>query len=172
MTSFLRDTALGQIIRLATRNKVLLYPEEQPDFQCPAAYAGSDKVSSGQDTSARSSLAEDATAPVRALSESERLHSLQRKPTERDDDLARQTSRAGLGRIGSHARVDLSKVTSEKDLERAYSEAAMERGPSRAIVPEKLEDGTILVDWYETDDPANPQNWSLGRKTFVTFQIW
>ena len=28
-----------------------------------------------------------------------------------------------------------------------------------------------LVDWYATDDPANPQNWSQKKKAFVAFQI-
>lgn len=29
-----------------------------------------------------------------------------------------------------------------------------------------------IVDWYGPDDPANPRNWSLWKKRFVTFQIW
>ncbi|KAK4955922.1 GTPase-activating protein [Elasticomyces elasticus] len=28
-----------------------------------------------------------------------------------------------------------------------------------------------LVDWYSTNDPANPMNWSTVKKTFVTAQI-
>lgn len=35
------------------------------------------------------------------------------------------------------------------------------------IAPKKTSDGTILVDWYATDDPANPQNWSTGRRAWV-----
>lgn len=31
--------------------------------------------------------------------------------------------------------------------------------------------GTILIDYYTTDDPSYPQNWSQGKKTFVTFLI-
>jgi DHA1 family multidrug resistance protein-like MFS transporter len=27
------------------------------------------------------------------------------------------------------------------------------------------------VDWYTTDDPANPMNWSTGKKAFVAGQI-
>ena len=40
------------------------------------------------------------------------------------------------------------------------AELAAERTKSIAIAPTKTSDGTILVDWYTTDDPANPQNWS------------
>ncbi|KAB2577382.1 Caffeine resistance protein 5 [Lasiodiplodia theobromae] len=30
---------------------------------------------------------------------------------------------------------------------------------------------TLLVTWYGPNDPANPQNWSVGKKFFVTFEI-
>lgn len=39
------------------------------------------------------------------------------------------------------------------------------------IVAQKNENGDILVDWYTTDDPANPQNWSSMKKLFVGSQI-
>lgn len=39
------------------------------------------------------------------------------------------------------------------------------------IVAQRNEDGDILVDWYTTDDPANPQNWSSKKKVFVGSQI-
>jgi DHA1 family multidrug resistance protein-like MFS transporter len=28
-----------------------------------------------------------------------------------------------------------------------------------------------LVDWYTTDDPQNPMNWSTRKKVFITGQI-
>ena len=39
------------------------------------------------------------------------------------------------------------------------------------IIAQKNEDGDVLVDWYTTDDPANPQNWSSKKKGFVAVQI-
>src|ERR1700693_6116058 len=30
--------------------------------------------------------------------------------------------------------------------------------------PKVLEDGTIIVNWYGPDDPANPQNWTSSQK--------
>jgi DHA1 family multidrug resistance protein-like MFS transporter len=57
------------------------------------------------------------------------------------------------------------------DLEQQFSRASVERHVSRPIAPEKLDDGTILVDWYTTDDPANPQNWTFGKKAVVLSQI-
>lgn len=46
-----------------------------------------------------------------------------------------------------------------------------EKTKSIAIAPTKTSDGTILVDWYTTDDPANPQNWTSGRKWNVMIQL-
>lgn len=69
------------------------------------------------------------------------------------------------------SRVRTSRPNSRADLEEQFSLATIERGPSRPIEPETLDDGTILVDWYTTDDPENPQNWSFGKKAVVLAQI-
>ena len=50
-------------------------------------------------------------------------------------------------------------------------ELAAERTKSIPVLPQKTSDGTILVDWYTTDDPANPQNWSLRKKNLVAFIV-
>ncbi len=39
------------------------------------------------------------------------------------------------------------------------------------IIAQRNEGGDILVDWYTTDDQANPQNWSSKKKAFVGSQI-
>lgn len=51
-------------------------------------------------------------------------------------------------------------------------ELELQRTKSKPISLRKSADGTILVDWYTTDDPANPQNWSQRKKIFVLTQIW
>ena len=43
--------------------------------------------------------------------------------------------------------------------------------PARPDAPVRTATGTILVDWYGTNDPANPQNWSGAKKSFVALQI-
>ncbi|KAJ6072148.1 hypothetical protein N7499_010162 [Penicillium canescens] len=40
------------------------------------------------------------------------------------------------------------------------------------IVPKETADGMIVVDWYTTDDPSNPQAWTQTKKTFVSFIIF
>jgi len=61
-------------------------------------------------------------------------------------------------------------------LEAAYRLASLQQSikqqPSRPIVPAKTTDGIILVDWYSTDDPANPQNWGYWTKFNVVLQIY
>lgn len=189
MSALFRDSALGQLIRYATKNKVLLYPEERPDFQCPLSY----RRNEGEGPHATSTTAtpdetseqdiEKATLgkivtkvpPAQDATPTHRPESIEEAPltpaTEKDFDLTQIASfRTGLTRVDT--RVTMEKIHTRRDLEQAYTTATLEKGPTRPIIPEKLEDGTILVDWYDTDDPDNPQNWSLRKKAFITFQIW
>lgn len=45
-------------------------------------------------------------------------------------------------------------------------------GEKHTIVPSVSKDGAVFVDWYSSDDPANPQNRSSKKKAFVAMQIW
>ena len=70
----------------------------------------------------------------------------------------------------------MTKVHTRADLEEAYTNATrqetMKYQQSQPIVPEKTADGVILVDWYDTNDPENPQNWSGKKKGVVVVQIY
>jgi len=48
---------------------------------------------------------------------------------------------------------------------------AAEKTKSVVMAPTKTADGVILVDWYTTDDPANPQNWAPSKKSWVLLQL-
>lgn len=191
MSALFRDSALGQLVRYATKNKLLLYPEERPDFQCPSHYQKNEGLEAKATPSPRTpaeSPAEESEKPTRPTSESverlpqgeapahrpesiEKLSPPATPATEKDFDLNQiATTRTGLSRMDS--RVTIEKIHTRRDLEQAYTTATLEKGPTMPIIPETLEDGTILVDWYDTDDQENPQNWSLRKKNFVTFQIW
>ncbi|KAL8931380.1 MAG: hypothetical protein Q9216_007220, partial [Gyalolechia sp. 2 TL-2023] len=63
--------------------------------------------------------------------------------------------------------------SSNGDLETAPTQGELPLEPTKSVpvAPTKTADGTILVDWYTTDDPANPQNWSRGKRAFVALQI-
>ena len=53
----------------------------------------------------------------------------------------------------------------------AEQQLAIERTQTIPIIPKKTSDGIVLVDWYTTDDSANPHNWARWKRAFVTFLI-
>ncbi|KAF3035916.1 hypothetical protein E8E12_003686 [Didymella heteroderae] len=182
MSALIRDAPFGQIVRYITRNRVFQYPEERWDFQIPAAYTQHANLEAKRLDSATSSApvtepegpaVEEVIFPdpetvlekVETQSEDEHTSDLEQLQTIR----TAHTARTQISRVGT--RTALSKSISRADLEQQFSLASVERGPSRPIVPEKTQDGTILVDWYTTDDPENPQNWLFGKKFVVLLQI-
>jgi DHA1 family multidrug resistance protein-like MFS transporter len=173
MAELFRESPVGQIIRFITKNKFLKYSEEKDGFQCPSSYARRSTPTS--DSSKMPDIAEkleDPTSP----------ESLASPATLADSDLMNEASKTStrnsldaeaLRRLTS--RVDMEKVTTRRDLERAYTDAtqrgSLKRGPTQPIIPEKTADGIVLVDWYNTDDQDNPQNWSFKKKAVVATQI-
>ncbi|RMY83843.1 hypothetical protein D0862_11584 [Hortaea werneckii] len=91
------------------------------------------------------------------------LEKTQTDPT--SNPLSRTTTREALSR--AHTRADL---------EQAFATACAAGAPTtpthtNPILPHRTTDGHILVDWYTTTDAANPQNWSLAKKSLVSLQI-
>jgi len=185
MSNLIRDAPIGQLIRWATKNRVLQYPEERADFKCPHSYAHPDEeqiLPIDEDAP----VAEPEGPAVEEVAEYPEartvLEKLERTETEIDQESSQEsdfdkiqtarsamTARTQISRVGT--KTALHKSITRADLEQQFSLASIERGPTRPIEPEKLEDGTILVDWYTTDDPENPQNWSFGKKAVVLLQI-
>ena len=172
MSALIRDAPVGQIIRWATKGRLFPYPEELPEFQCPSSYHG------GKEGEFNSS---DTTPPVASASQEKEdpLDEQQLSHTATAADVERGSTRSTeLQSTVSRAmtRPEMIKVTTRADLERSYTDAqrqeTLKAQASKPIVPEKTSDGTILVDWYTTDDPENPQNWSLKKKHLVVFQIY
>lgn len=181
MSALLRDAPVGQLIRWATKNRVLQYPEEKPGFVCPDCYQGE-----------KPSYASDASTPIKSPPVvpdiAEKLEDpailganlLATAPTVRDAD--------PFDHAGAHeslnsrtlskvvTRHEMSKMNTRADLEQAYTNAtqqeSMKNQQSRPIMPETTADGVVLVDWYETNDQENPQNWSSGKKGLVVLQIY
>ncbi|KAL6706700.1 hypothetical protein ACN47E_005242 [Coniothyrium glycines] len=181
VSALIRDAPIGQIIRYLTNNRVLLYPEERPDFQIPAAYTQHTrelprKLSSGDTEAPRLDQDDPATEEV-CFPNPETV--FEKDDGESEDDgsdlekiqtvQTQHTARTQISRVGT--RTALHKSITRADLEQQFTLASVERGPSRPIEPDTLEDGTIVVDWYDTDDADNPQNWSLAKKNIVLAQI-
>lgn len=189
MSDMIRDAPLGQLIRLITRNKFLQYPEEREGFQLPTNYRvpGTSHSKQYDDVVVKEQLPaptfppvleEDAISSVSSL-EGEKDLDLARIPTARSESevsgmekhtTARtQRSTTGIERISTREALQVSSTRA--DLEKQFTNATLPKGPTQPIDPQHLEDGTVVVDWYNTDDPENPQNWSFKKKAFVTFQI-
>lgn len=187
----IRDAPIGQLLRWVTRNKILLYPEERPGFQLPTGY----QISNAAHKNVASSVTSPTTEPEqddlekahlepaevqsRHSSDAARYH-LERMETAEDVEFHRtNTQRSDLEKAvtnKSHlamtaTRSTLEKVHTRADLDEAFRIASLARPPTQPIVPERTHDGLILVDFYTTDDPENPQNWSLRRKGVATLQI-
>jgi DHA1 family multidrug resistance protein-like MFS transporter len=181
MSDLLRDAPVGQLIRWATKNRVLQYPEEKPGFTCPTCYNG-EKLSYASDAS--TPIASPPVVPdiAEKLEEAQNpgTNSLTTAPTARDVDPFERAAAPGPSNARTLSRVvtrpEMTKVTTRADLEEAYTNAtrqeSMKHQQSQPIVPEKTEDGTTLVDWYDTNDQENPQNWSSKKKGVVVLQIY
>ncbi|KAF2150290.1 MFS general substrate transporter [Myriangium duriaei CBS 260.36] len=139
MMDIFRESILGQVIRFATRNRVLRYAEEHADFQCPPAYRCQPSI---------------ATSGLNLLSNGTSLEQSlqsQHKFAISINDFAAEKQKDDIGTI--------------------IRSTTVPSGPLHAIIPTVSTSGIILVDWYGTDDPENPHNWSSPKKAFVALQI-
>lgn len=195
MADLIRESPLGQVIRLVTRNRVLKYPEEEPGFQVPWEVVANEIVAE--------KLGDVPESPDSELEPGEKDldtadhsfdHAANEKDVEHGGELARRATTRGTtnsdvarratthrtrtsGSLG--ARTSLTR-TRTREQTRPYSaerfeteqEEAIERKQSSIIIPQKTSDGITLVDWYTTDDPANPQNWGSGKKAYIGLQIF
>lgn len=154
MSDLIRDAPVGQLIRFITKNKYLRYPEEKEDFQSPDAYYAGKAVDSGSSPS--STQSSDVVTPIEKAVTN-------KKAIDVEADLTRPAF--------APATQDLERASTLLALHQSDAGTPAERRSNSPIRPEKLADGTILVDWYTTDDPANPQNWTFWKKTLVSMQI-
>ncbi|KAJ3497047.1 hypothetical protein NLG97_g2202 [Lecanicillium saksenae] len=138
MLDLIREAPLGQAIRFLSRNKLLQYPEEKPDFQLPPEYL--EKLSQNEKSASSQNLnAEPAPSDSEQTDNSESLKN--------------------------------EEATYNDDTVEAQRQLALQPTKSAPIAPQKTADGIVLVDWYTTDDPANPQNWSATKRYFVVFVL-
>jgi MFS transporter, DHA1 family, multidrug resistance protein len=170
-----REAPAGQLIRWITRKRFLKYPEEREDFVCPSTYQDGLGHSEPDIAPADSNLDDKEKEGKEELSETPSMSELNKIPTA--DDGAHlegihtvRSSRSRTTRMVGTTSMD--RQLTQADLDTALSAAFAGPQPSRPVIPSRLDDGTILVDWYTTDDPENPQNWTRGRKLFVTFLMW
>jgi hypothetical protein len=149
MLNLIREATVGQAIRFIFRNRLLQYPEERPDFQFSIQYV--------------SQLKNDEKFDFRDQNYS---HPVVPIPPPAEDDSTAEFGAVqdvdeeleALGMVKSMGSVRSAPYTNERL--RAEQELDLERSRTIPIIPQKTLDGVVLVDWYTTDDPENPQ---IGR---------
>ncbi|KAI1208052.1 major facilitator superfamily transporter [Annulohypoxylon truncatum] len=165
MSYIIRDAPVGQFIRLITGHRVLQYPEEKPDFELPETWAQILKSDSSGSTS------EDRLDPLSSGSSASTsiIHGPndEESQTEKGDAIDSAPYDAILTRTRSRTET-LPSTEARYEIDHLHK---LEKTRSIPIVPRKTKDGAILVDWYYTDDPDNPQNWSNLRRAMVAFII-
>lgn len=170
MLDLIRDAPLGVVIRFATGNRVLKYPEEEPGFRCPNCYQngdaptkeGSQKSSSPPTDEEKQDIEKAGTTPI--PSPGNEFPPMVEEAIEplRDVEKASSTDSeppTDFQRVKSASSALTRTRTLPYTQERLREEEAMaiERRESIPIAATKTADGTILVDWYTTDDQENPQ---------------
>lgn len=157
MADLIREAPIGQLLRWVTRNSVLLYPEERPDFELPTDYLTALNERSEKTRLPRHSSASSDVAL-------EKVETKTSRPASARNSLA-SAERGELALSRTKSRAETQNFTEDR-LE-VEQELALERTKTLPIAPTKTADGNILVDWYTTDDPANPQNWSNAKRAFT-----
>ena len=157
MSAIMRGTALGELIRLVTRNRVLQYPEEKPDFQLPTPWV---QMMQNEESNYSSAFEDIATTQSDSSTVNDEEKQGDPQPYEKAGD------RSDLGLQRTKSREETTPYTADRLTVDEKHE--LEKTKSIPIVPRKTKDGAILVDWYYSDDPENPQNWSNLRRATVT----
>lgn len=163
MSDLIREAALGQVIRLITKNKSLRYPEEDPSFKIPWQEAALNEKEKELEADS------DGLTPP-AVNRDPELANVSRTIS-----LAMIPTAASSGRLQAVAsRIMSREQTTPYSVERFQVEREEDemRATSTIIQPQQTADGVTLVDWYTTDDPANPQNWSSWKKAYVGLLIF
>lgn len=154
----IRDAPLGQLLRYLTGNRILRYPEEMPDFKAPIWYTPDAPF---PDPEKPQSLSGDDQSQVSV-------------PVPDNDDnrpVDKHVPFDELGRAGSNVLRPHSRADEVRLEQKDHDLEALERGTSYPVRPHRRDDGTVMVDWYTTDDPDNPQNWSFGKKFYSSLVI-
>jgi DHA1 family multidrug resistance protein-like MFS transporter len=168
MYDLIRDSTLGQIVRYLSRNKYLLYPDEIPGFEHPAYKPG---YNAQQQESKENEEGIIPTADTAGSSQTN-VAATSRSSIADEPNRTSTASSADITAVEGDVERDALPQNPVERLVTQQSQHAVEKTQSLVIQPTKTADGVILVDWYTTDDPENPANWSLRKKAFIAVQIW
>jgi DHA1 family multidrug resistance protein-like MFS transporter len=170
VSDLIRDTAFGQAVQWVSQKRLLQYPEEKSDFRLPEAWLQVVNEDSDAGRSTRHEFLDSQTQHFTGSSSNsdeenqmEKVETLAMSPSHRD------LKRPDLQLQRTKTREETIPYTQDRLI--ADEQHEIEKNKSIPTVPRKTSDGAILVDWYYTDDPENPQNWSTIRRVMVTAVI-
>ena len=168
VSDLVRDAAFGQVIRWVSGKRLLQYPEEKADFKLPDTWLNVAKEEAGAGPSSRPEFFESQTRP--SSSSGSNLPDEENQLEKAETSASREEGQTAELRLSrTKTREETIPYTQERlDADEQHE---IEKVKSIPIVPRKTSDGAILVDWYYTDDPANPQNWSTLRRSMITAVI-
>ncbi|KAH8925288.1 MFS general substrate transporter [Atractiella rhizophila] len=146
MSDLLRESVAGQLIRVISRGRILRYPEEKDGFEVPLRFCLQSNNCSPTTTSTKVASASPSFEAATIDEENHvKAYNVENDggPEKNEEDRCR----------GQRSGVDNDLENGKKVVDR---EQVKER---------------YLVDWYGDDDPENPQNWSVTKKSIVTAGI-
>ncbi len=136
MLDLIREAPVGQALRLISRNRLLQYPEERPDFELPSQYVIHLKESEKPDLRDHDSLRSNGDIPAIAVGGDTSMPAARRPGR---DDIE------SLGMVRSSTSVHTAPYSNERvEIEK---ELELERTKTIPIAPQVTSDGVILVDW-------------------------
>ncbi|KAI9050926.1 hypothetical protein LZ554_005038 [Drepanopeziza brunnea f. sp. 'monogermtubi'] len=187
MAELFRDTTLGKLLRVSTRGRLMQYAEERNPAlwrrYVDSAKSGrmahhgtteEEKQAEGKEGNANGD--DVSRGYVERGSPKGGYRHLGTNAGNGDQSDMRPTGTGTNEPHYPHTRADVRQR--ESGIGRKSSDATVGDGEDRqtnevsgvAIDPEKGRDVSV-VDWYGENDPENPQNWSSGKKAFVTGMI-
>lgn len=154
-------------MRLVTRNKVFPHPEEEAGFVVPEVYRPRTPPPPTSEKSFNTQRAGNADDPyVNSPEEFSACTTL--APTSAATPKVKDTTCTTPDSTTPARANPLDDLpTSTPTPEGMYDPFAERTQHALELAP----DGTVLVTWYGEDDPANPQNWSRGKKIWTAFVV-
>lgn len=151
MADIFREAPFGQVVRLLSGNKLFQYPEEKSDFKCPHAYTGENGTTHHLSTvneEKTEAIEQTETKDIPVVPTSTRVEEAE----EQDLEKVETSSTSGYSgndvnrtaTLGLQRTATLAFTPERFAVEQAL---AVEKTKSRAILPARTADNTILVDW-------------------------
>jgi DHA1 family multidrug resistance protein-like MFS transporter len=173
-----QDAPLGQFINWVSKGRYFAFPEQDPNFKIPWEQANaSEKEKEIEATLPNSQETSNATTPSHISREPSQTAVVNREDIEARPGLStiptsHSSARGDFGVVTTRTRTREQTTPYSRERFEVEQEEAIERKQSSIIAPQRTADGVILVDWYTTDDPANPQNWNSWKKVWVALVIF